>query len=729
MTRNLVLNWAVLAVSLFNTILLTWLGITVLLNSDRRRWGIWFAGGGLLLGAVFFVIHTAVLGQGSLRFDLDSRFYWWLVAMLSAITLPFIWYVVMLWYAGYWEDGHSSMHRRQRPWLFLTALLLVLGIGASIFVFAFMRFRFTQLAGLFSTLRGTESGIAFLIISFSIYLLMSIVLSLDALWRPGPSTRVMGQLARRRARPWLATASVGLFLVAILVIAVLYWLGQLAVRQMLSEVYRNSATTLARFDLLISLLISVVIILLGQAIVSYEVFTGKTLPRRGLRRHWQRTLQLATGYSVLVGGAITLEISPVFGLLLTALLMTLFYALVSWRSYVEREHLMKSLRPFIASQRLYDGLLSRSRAIEIDLFPAFETLCVNVLDTRRAYLAAAGLYAPLVSTPLTFPRSQAAGLPSLLSLIQQFDSSQFSPLPVDPAAYNGAVWAIPLWSERGMTGILLLGEKRSGGLYTQEEMEIAAITGERLIDTLAGAEMSRRLMTLQRQHLAQTQVVDQQTRRVLHDDILPDLHTAMISLSTGQENGNEAVDDVLPLLTSVHRQISDLLRELPTNTAPQIARFGLAASLRKVIKQEFETAFDRVEWQEDTAVSENLARIPSLSAEVIFYAAREAIRNAARYGRDPKSERPFVLSITVGQAANPADFGEDAIMPKGERRYQIQVHDNGVGFKAAAGFDSSNGQGLALHSTMMTVIDGTLSLTSAPGEYTCITLTYPANPE
>ena len=75
MTGNLALDWAVLAASLFNTILLAWLGITVLLNSDRRRWGIWLAGGGLLLGAVFFVSHTAVLGQGLLRLDLDSKFY------------------------------------------------------------------------------------------------------------------------------------------------------------------------------------------------------------------------------------------------------------------------------------------------------------------------------------------------------------------------------------------------------------------------------------------------------------------------------------------------------------------------------------------------------------------------------------------------------------------------------------------------------------------------------
>jgi len=46
---------------------------------------------------------------------------------------------------------------------------------------------------------------------------------------------------------------------------------------------------------------------------------------------------------------------------------------------------------------------------------------------------------------------------------------------------GGAVWAVPLWSERGLIGALLLGEKRDGGLYTQEEIEIARATGERCV--------------------------------------------------------------------------------------------------------------------------------------------------------------------------------------------------------------------------------------------------------
>ena len=36
MTRAFFLNWAIMAVSLFNTILLLWLGLTVLLNAEQH---------------------------------------------------------------------------------------------------------------------------------------------------------------------------------------------------------------------------------------------------------------------------------------------------------------------------------------------------------------------------------------------------------------------------------------------------------------------------------------------------------------------------------------------------------------------------------------------------------------------------------------------------------------------------------------------------------------------
>jgi hypothetical protein len=54
-------DWAIFAVSLFNASLLLWLGLTVILNAERRTMGVWVLGGGMLLGAAFFISHTAIL--------------------------------------------------------------------------------------------------------------------------------------------------------------------------------------------------------------------------------------------------------------------------------------------------------------------------------------------------------------------------------------------------------------------------------------------------------------------------------------------------------------------------------------------------------------------------------------------------------------------------------------------------------------------------------------------
>src|SRR6476620_3356473 len=115
MSGQLYLDWAILAVSLCNTILLLWLGLTVLLNAEnRRRTGIWVAGGGLLVGAALFVSHSAIIGFG-LSFVSKGMDFWWRTSWVPAVASPFAWYVVMLWYAGYWDDPFADLRRRQRP--------------------------------------------------------------------------------------------------------------------------------------------------------------------------------------------------------------------------------------------------------------------------------------------------------------------------------------------------------------------------------------------------------------------------------------------------------------------------------------------------------------------------------------------------------------------------------------------------------------------------------------
>ena len=138
MSGTLVLDWAILAISLYNTIALLWLGLTVVLNAKRKSWGVWLAGGGLLLGAAFFVSHTAILGRGLQAVGRGMNF-WWHVGWGAVIVSPLLWYVVMLWYAGYWDAAQgaprSKLRRRQRIWFPLTALLSVSLVGMLLFVY------------------------------------------------------------------------------------------------------------------------------------------------------------------------------------------------------------------------------------------------------------------------------------------------------------------------------------------------------------------------------------------------------------------------------------------------------------------------------------------------------------------------------------------------------------------------------------------------------------------
>jgi signal transduction histidine kinase len=272
-------------------------------------------------------------------------------------------------------------------------------------------------------------------------------------------------------------------------------------------------------------------------------------------------------------------------------------------------------------------------------------------------------------------------------------------IALDPTRDEGFRWATPLWSERGLTGILFLGEKRDHSVYSMEEIEIARASGERLADLRASTELSRRLMALQRQRLAQNQVLDHQTRRLLHDEVLPRLHTLMLEMS-GHDNRSN-----IQALGDLHRMISDLLRELPASTAPELARVGLFGAYQQVVDGELRGAFDEVTWQISPEAEEHARKIPEMQMEIIYYAGREVLRNAARHGRDRHSGAPLEMSI-------------DATWNNG---LILTFEDDGVGLNGAPP-PIGSGQGLTLHSTMMAVIGGSLSVESTPGVSTKVVL-------
>ncbi len=427
---------------------------------------------------------------------------------------------------------------------------------------------------------------------------------------------------------------------------------------------------------------------------AYELFTEQALPRREVTRQWRRAILLAVGYGVLMGGALAWGLEPEYAVLLTALLMTAFFALQSWRSRLEWEQAMQQLRPFVTSERWYDALIT-PQAAELPSSDPFRALCENLLNTTVAHLIPAGPIATLIAAQ-HYPANHAE--PALGSLAQQVSTYNGLALRIDPGRYGGATWAVALGREQGLAGMLLLGPRQGGGLYTHEEIEIARAACERLIDLAAGVALSQRLMRLQRERMTATQVLDQRTRRVLHDEVLPLIHTAMLSLASGA-----TAEAAIQQLAAAHQEVSNLLRALPPTVTPEIARLGLLGALQRMVAVEFASAFDEVTWGCDDRAEAQAARLSPLAAETLYYATREAVRNAARHARQPGQTTGLRLEITVRQR---------------DQQLLLIVADDGPGLPQAPG----NGQGLALHSTLMAVVGGSLALETTPGQGTRVAL-------
>jgi hypothetical protein len=762
-----VVVWAARALTFFNVLVLLWLGLTVLLNAERRSLGTWLTGGGLLLGGACSVARASALAVQpvDLLAPLDL---WWRASWLPFAGAAYLWSVVLLWYAGRLRTRAEWRSLLGLSVLGVGTFLLLLGarppevgpelaapVTASVSLYESATrtlARLWQRPPTFSVLAfETAPGDARLALaSYLTFIMLCIGVGLHALYRPGSADRFMGRLAFRRARPWLTATSL-----VTLGLSLVVGLGVTGVPVVAPPVL---------LDFLGAGLLVAHVVLLGQAIVSYEVFTGKTLPRRGLARYWRNALILAAGFGGLLAVSLGLPLDQSYRLQLALVIVAVFYALLSWRSFVERERSLDQLRPFVASERLVEHLLAAESApyasdraadapdplppsdrpasvADHAILPPgaalsrapgqgpsvraaadpFEALGEGVLGARVAYLCPVGPLASLVGTPLATPVAAVPPAPEVLAtLVERIGTARDLCLPVEPERHGGAAWAVPLWGERRLIGLLLLGNRRDGSLYSQEEIEIARAAGERLIDARAAGELARRLLLLQRRRLAEDQLLDSRVRRVLHDDVLPLLHTALLSLPRRPSGAaGDGASEPAALLADAHRQVSALLAVLPPALAPDVARLGLVGALRRVV-DDLGGELDGVAWQIDPASEAASAGLSPLAAEVLFGAAREAIRNAARHGRgrssdearDGEDRRPLHLRIAVALA-------DDLL---------VQIEDDGIGLAGSAGLTSGtggSGQGLMLHGTLLTVLGGSLALGNVPEGGTRVTLRVP----
>lgn len=658
-----------LGLSLFITFLLLWLGITTLLSVRREQVFGRLAGIALLLASGFFLSHAMIVGKGPTTSGSGMEF-WWRLGWVPAVSAPLSWYATVIRYAGM-SQRQQALHRRLL-WLFIGVGFLIVVLMVTDNPFADYR---ALLVGGQSGVAGRSAPVVWLYLALNV---AGFSLPMVALLS-GRQERVAR--VRAQARPWLIGAGLALLLGSILVAVTATW----AVGNALPLLQQETGTVirLLSADVVALILIAVAAVLLGRAVVAYEVFTERALPRQGFFRRWRSVVLAAFGASALVAGMLALDVRPLYSLTAVSLLGMVAYALFTWQSYRAHEAFITRLLPFVSSLELPERLLSAQAAGQFsqqaeDLLRA---LCEQALGTDRADLLLEG----------------ATGR----RLIYRADA-------VASDAIETPALRLDLASSQGTSGALLFGPKRDGREYVAEEVELARACGGRLLDAIAGERIAHLLMELVRRRTGELQVLSTRHKRILHDEVLPSIHTALLRLEGASTLGS---GEAIQALAQAHRRVSSVLQSEPKPVALEIRGLGWIGALRRAIEGEFAEAFTGIAWQVEPMVERQLQTVEAgVAAEVIFFAALEATRNAARHAAGGEPARGVALSLRVAW--------QDGLL--------VEISDDGVGLSKQAA-RPGGGEGLLFHSTMMAVVGGSLLIDCPPsGRGTCVRLWVPA---
>src|SRR5260370_37486741 len=120
-------------------------------------------------------------------------------------------------------------------------------------------------------------------------------------------------------------------------------------------------------------------------------------------------------------------------------------------------------------------------------------------------------------------------------------------------------WVLPLYDELGLVANLYLGPRKDGSVFTDEDMDLAQACGQRILDTLRDHEAMLTVAGLLRRRIVDVKLLGAQQRRVLHDEILPQMHLALLRLETLRSLPDANANPPLSL------ESSELCREQPLN--------------------------------------------------------------------------------------------------------------------------------------------------------------------
>ncbi|PJZ27495.1 ATP-binding protein [Leptospira hartskeerlii] len=656
------------SVFIFLSTNLFWLGSTTGTNLEKKNAAAYFSIFTLIVSSLLFSF-SAILGQNGFIVVSSYPILYFFPGLILLILIPFGWFVVIVWFFGF-------LRRRGIFLVFFYILSFCQLVAISILLI--YNPGKTWNISLFEYWKSVPFSFKF---AYLIYIFVCISLSLICLFLFKISDNSLSELGRQKAVPFLKLIGFSLFGVVLLV-SILFVGDEFGIIENPILKAEKEPEYFYGFLLSIQLLICISILILGWALTSYEILTGRILPKISLKQEWKNSVYTSFVLSALYFlfaklGYPRAEIPIIF----------------SYSFFLSRFFTLQKNKQISSNQNEVLKKILSSGSVKL----SFGYLCKDVLEASKAALVFQGKIPYISDTNIYYPESISA---------ETFDFSKIDPENpdiqyLDKNQFSGFVIRVKIESVLSGDAYLILGQKENGGLFAEEEIEIAKITGNWLVHSLFLEETGNILEELQRKKLQEQRISDQKTRQILHDEILPEIHSLILEISNekpGSLNSHHANS-----LTELHKRISSLLREM-SDTGLEISRLGLIPILQKL--QDSEAKDSNLIWEIDQNTKSQTENYPPEVQEVLYYAFRESLRNAVKYSGELKSSIVIQIQYKTGlfiQIKN--KIGNDLISVR------------------------SSGQGLKIHSALLRIFHGSLTLEFPSSQEALIRILLPPPPQ
>ncbi|MEZ4238250.1 MAG: sensor histidine kinase [Myxococcota bacterium] len=225
--------------------------------------------------------------------------------------------------------------------------------------------------------------------------------------------------------------------------------------------------------------------------------------------------------------------------------------------------------------------------------------------------------------------------------------------------------------------------------FTDRNLVRIGHTLDALLDRVA--EERRRVRALAAQVVAAADQERAHIARELHDGTAQSL-SALDMLLASVQRDEDSVRERLPALREIVTEALAEVRAMAQQMHPRVLDdLGLASAVEVLARRTREQVPVALEVRGE-------AELPPLLASVLYRVAQEALHNVVKHGRAANVR--VTLDLTGGDAA------------------ELEVVDDGVGFDRAQVDARRRGMGLFVMEERVSLVDGDLSITSAPGQGT-----------